>query len=368
VASILKREGPVKANGRRSTYWVVRWRDAQHRQRSKNFDRQRDAALFAATLETDRAAGLEYDPTLGRQTTAWWADRWFDTLHDRKPKTVAGYRSRWASQVEPAFGARKVHAITRADVTEWVSGIAEHRSPSTAREAHGVLRAILRHAGDAGALRANPCEGVSLPRNRGSDMLFLDVPQLEELADTITPRYRALVLLGGYEGLRAGELAGLHRADIDLEGRRVTVRRTIAEVNGILHEGTPKTDRPRTVPLVPSVAPILAQHLEQYADDPWAFPSPEGGPLRWGNFMRRHFRPAVQRSPSVPDRLRFHDLRHTAASLLIRLGAHPREISEWLGHSTVTVSLDRYGHLFPSLADRLAEGLEAMRSEFGVRE
>jgi integrase len=86
------------------------------------------------------------------------------------------------------------------------------------------------------------------------------------------------------------------------------------------------------------------------------FSSAEGQPLR-RNFYRRHFKPAV-RNAGLPEALRFHDLRHTCAAILIAQGAHPKEIQERLGHSTIRLTFDRYGHLFPGLDERLRDGLE----------
>lgn len=85
------------------------------------------------------------------------------------------------------------------------------------------------------------------------------------------------------------------------------------------------------------------------------FTSAEGTALR-RNFYRRHFKPAAQRA-DLPPELRFHDLRHTCAALLIAQGAHPKEIQERMGHSTIRLTFDRYGHLFPSLDSRLRDGL-----------
>jgi integrase len=103
---------------------------------------------------------------------------------------------------------------------------------------------------------------------------------------------------------------------------------------------------------------MLAEHVGRYPNaDGWVFSSAEGGPLRRSNFYRRHYKPAVARA-GLDAGLRFHDLRHTCAALLIAQGAHPKEIQEHLGHSTIRVTFDRYGHLLPNLAERLTEGLD----------
>ena len=107
------------------------------------------------------------------------------------------------------------------------------------------------------------------------------------------------------------------------------------------------------------VANELAAHLENRPDDPDAlvFTSPEGSTLNHKNFYRRHFKPTVT-TADLPTEMRFHDLRHTCAALCIALGAHPKAIQERLGHSSITVTLDRYGHLFPKLDETLTTRLD----------
>jgi integrase len=101
---------------------------------------------------------------------------------------------------------------------------------------------------------------------------------------------------------------------------------------------------------------MLGEHIGRFpTEDGYVFSSPRGGPLR-RNFYRRQFLTAVAQAGFAP--LRFHDLRHTAASIAIANGAHPKEIQERLGHSTIRVTFDRYGHLFPTLDERLRDGLE----------
>lgn len=103
---------------------------------------------------------------------------------------------------------------------------------------------------------------------------------------------------------------------------------------------------------------MLTAQVDAYASsEGFVFASAEGTPLR-RNFYRRHFKPAVARA-SLPAQLRFHDLRHTCAALLIAQGAHPKEIQERMGHSAIRLTFDRYGHLFPSPDVRLRDGLEA---------
>jgi integrase len=147
---------------------------------------------------------------------------------------------------------------------------------------------------------------------------------------------------------------------LDLLRRSVDVRESLADVKGKLVFGPTKTYANRTVRLPGFLAEELTAHLagrSQRPDD-LVFTGPSGAPVRHNLFYVRHFKPAVARA-GLPAALRFHDLRHTCAALLVAQGAHPKAIMERLGYSSIQVTLDRYGHLLPGLDESLTDGLEA---------
>ncbi len=141
--------------------------------------------------------------------------------------------------------------------------------------------------------------------------------------------------------------------------RWVEVAETAEEIHGGVIYGPPKTYSRRRVELPSGLADELADHLAQRPGDPggFVFTAPNGGPLRHTNFYARHFKPAVARAGIDPT-TRFHDLCHTAAALMIAEGAHLLVVKERLGHSAITVTADRYGHLFPSLEAALTAKLD----------
>ena len=195
-------------------------------------------------------------------------------------------------------------------------------------------------------------------------MRFLTPEEVEHLANTIGPEYSTLVRFAAYTGLRAGEVAALKVKRLDLMRGSVNVTESLSEAHGEVQLGPTKTYASRSVALPRLLVDDLAEHLavRGIADDPEAFvfATPTGEPMRPSNWYPRHFKPAVEAAGLAP--LRFHDLRHTCAALLIAQGAHPRTIMERLGHSSVTTSLDRYGHLLPSLDEALTEGLDEVMS------
>ena len=290
-----------------------------------------------------------------------WAEEWLRTAVHLKPKTLAGYESILRRRLLPRFATTPVDALDQLDVRRFVADLAAAGdAPGTIRNTFNVLRLVMGTATGSGALPTNPCTGVRLPRSRRQEMLFLEPPQLLALADAIAPRFRSLVLVAGYTGLRAGGLGALRVGRIDLVRRRLVVDESLAEVNGTLVFGPTKTHASRAVALPPFLCRTVAEHLARYppSADGLVFTSPTGRPLRHDLFYARHFKPAVARA-GLPPALRFHDLRHTCAAMLIAQGAHPRAMMERLGHSSIEVTLDRYGHLFPSLDATLVDGLEA---------
>jgi integrase len=257
----------------------------------------------------------------------------------------------------PAFGTRPLASITPSDVRAFVLSLtATGKAPATVRKSYNVLTSVMSAAVTEGLIGRTPCVGAKLPAVQRREMRFLTADELQALAGNVGERYVALVLLAGYVGLRWGETAGLRRERLRLLEKKLDIVETLIEIDGgRLESGPPKTGN-RTVTLPGYVVEVLAEHMARFPSDIYIFTSPAGAPLRRRNFGRRVFAPAVERTRLSP--LRWHDLRHTAAALAIASGAHPKAIQERLGHSSIQVTLDVYGHLFPSLEETLAERLD----------
>jgi integrase len=218
---------------------------------------------------------------------------------------------------------------------------------------------IMRSAVETGLLKTNPCTTVRFPRIERTEMRFLSPPEVVRLADAIHPRYRAVVFLGAYGGLRAGELFGLRVDRLDLVNRHVDVMEQVVEVSGYLHFGPPKTRAGRRRVSLPSVVTdALTAHLEAYPSAEFVFTGPDSGTVRSNAWRQRFWLPAIKKAEVAP--FRIHDLRHPAVALWIAAGASPREIASRAGHSSVSVVLDRYGHLLPGTEERVNEVLDRL--------
>ena len=183
-------------------------------------------------------------------------------------------------------------------------------------------------------------------------------------ADATEPRYRPMVYLAAVLGLRWSEVAGLQVGRLDLLGGAVTISATLAEPNGVPELADVKSAASRrTLPLPPFLVAMLAAHLQAEGvtgaqRDAFVFTSPQGGPLQARNFRSRVWDPAVRRAGL--DGLTFHELRHTAAAVLIAEGFHAKVIQQRLGHASSKTTLDIYGHLLEGVDAGVTARLEQL--------
>ena len=261
----------------------------------------------------------------------------------------------------PRFADQQLGAITQSDIRIWVAGLTSRGlAPATVILAYGLLSKVLTAAVDAGLIASSPCRKVPLPKIEHEEMRFLGPNEVERLAQAIDQRYRALVLVGCYGGLRIGELAGLRRSRVDLLRGTIDIAEIADETSGRLTYGPPKTRSSRRVISLPR--PVVAELENHIADvtDPreLVFPAPLGGGLRVNSWRRRFWVPAVKAAGLLP--LRPHDMRHTAVALWIAAGATNLEVMRRAGHTSSAFTLDRYGHLFPAADDALRDRLGEM--------
>ena len=348
-----------RGNGR----WRARYRGPDHREYSRTFARRIDAERFLASVESRKNVGGWIDPRRGRLTLAAWVEVWARSIVHLKPSTLSGYESLLNRYILPGFGSVALARIEPVDVREWVAALTERGlSPARVRQAYQLLSAIMKSAVESEYIGRTPCIGAKLPRIQEREMHFLSAEQVEALAEA-AGESSLLVYVLAYTGIRWGEAAALRRGRCDLLRHRLHIKESLAEISGRKIFGPTKTYQERQVGLPQFLARMRAQHLESLPSDPdtLVFTSRKGQPLSNPNFRNRVWLPAL-RDAGLPGDLRIHDLRHTCASLLVAQEAHPKAIQAHLGHSSITVTLDRYGHLFPDALDELAVGLDAQRA------
>lgn len=311
-------------------------------------------------LHDDRRRGEYIDPRRSRELFKIFAEKWLQTKVDKKPKTFASYESSLRVHVLPFFGAMPLASVQREDIQAWIAKMrAKGKTSSTIRKAYQTLSAILTEAELSKRIPRSPAYRIELPAPEKGTQRFLTPEQINRLADAIMPRYRVLVLVGAYLGLRWGECAGLQFADLDLRHGFALIHRTISEVSGTLHV-VPTKGKPAVIPLPNFLCRELEQHIARFVGaDGSVFTSPKGGPLRH-NVYKRFYKPALVEAELDPQ-LRFHDLRHTSASIAGSRqygGETAKVVQQLLRHSSQQVTTETYMHLFPEDMARLRESLD----------
>lgn len=343
------------------------------------FASKTSANHWLVDIEASLRRGDLPDLALGRMTFEDWAKRWLKSKQ-AKAKTLDGYESNINTHLIPWFGRLRLNAITRADVVDFIAYTIDKHSEHVAANCKTVLSSLMNEAKHNGAITKNPAERVKVKRARRRDMVFLSRKEVERLAFEIShppikprggehrrkeyPEYSLLVRFAAETGLRSGEIAALRVGRLDVINRRVHVAEAVSEVkkerdaSGLVYD-EPKTYERRSVPIPKTLANELANHLLTRPSDPnaFVFTASRGGPLRHRNFYKSFFKPAVERAEINP-KTRFHDLRHTYAALLIEAGAHPLSVKNRLGHSSIKVTYDRYGHLFPHMEENLTNRMD----------
>jgi integrase len=281
-------------------------------------------------------------PDAGLVSLADFAQSWVAERPNLRPKTVQLYEGLVRIHLVPALGRLAVQDITEPHVRRWRKNLLDAGvGPVTVAKAYRLLKAILNTAVDDGLIRRNPCRLNGAGQENSPERTVLTLRQVFDLADAIDPRYRALIYLAVFCGLRWGELAALRRRHIDLPGGVLRVEASVAElIDGSLVTGPPKSaagKRQLTIPA--SILPDVAAHLDRYTlpgDDSLIFTGPKNAPLRRSNFTRQW------RTVTVATGLtgfHFHDLRHTGNMLAAATGASLRELMDRMGHSTTRAAL-----------------------------
>ena len=342
-----------------SGHWRARLGLEDGSRSSATFNTKVEADAWLAAQRTDQSRGAWVDPRRGELTFGGWVEAWWSTTTNLRPSTRARDRGYIDRYLLPVFQAYTVGSISQLEVRGWVAGLTDDGlAPATVVKAYQILAKIMGAAVDGGLIATTPCRRVPLPRVERHEMRFLTTDEVARLADAIHPRYRALVLLGAYGGLRIGELAGLRRDRVDILRRRVEVAEILVEVAGRISTGPPKTRAGRrNIALPRFVLTELNDHLANWSSEDHVFTAPQGGPLRVPAWRRRFWNPAVAEAQLEP--LRPHDLRHTAVALWIAQGASPKHIAARAGHTSVAFTLDRYGHLYPDAEDTLMDRLDS---------
>lgn len=360
--------------------WIVRifmGRDEKGKRRYVNHTihgTKKDAETYRNASIRDKDLGVFVEPAA--ITFNEYLDKWLETAARPRlrERTFESYEDVLRLYIRPALGSKKLSDIRPLDLQSLYSGLQERGlSARTIRYAHSVLASSLTQAVKWRMAAQNPALMVELPRSSRKEMAALSPDDAARfLAEAARDHLGVLFAFALTTGLRPSEFMGLQWKDIELGNGIVTVCRTLVRrKGGGWYYGEPKTPRSRrNIPLPASMLRALISHKRQqaetrlkagaeYQNNDLVFATGDGTPLLLRNIIRRHFRPILKRA-GLPETLRLYDLRHTCATLMLSAGVHPKVASERLGHSSVTLTMDVYSHVLPSMQQDATEKLESI--------
>ncbi len=347
----------------------VRYRKPDGTQTDKRgFKRKLDAETWAAEHVTVAKAHGEYvDPTSGRVTVAALYEEWLAAKKVRvKPSWLRTIEITWRTHVEPEWGGRQVAGIEHGEVQRWVGGLAAKRSASVTTRAVQILSGVLERAVRERRIPSNPATGLELPRRRRKTHVYLTIDELMSVANEARWR-RPIVLTLGLCGMRWGELVAIRVRDVDLDRGRIHIRGSATQVGTRIVYDDTKSGDGRLIMFPEVLRPVFAAQMDGRGPDDLLFTAP-GHPR--DEFMysgsgatnRRDgwFEMAMRRADLGRGHMTVHDLRHTAASLMVRAGANVKAVQRQLGHRSAVMTLDVYADLFDDDLDDLSQAMSDM--------
>lgn len=340
---------------------------------------KKEAEVALVRLVDQVNQGFYEAPT--KQTVAEYFREWIDSTKTRlRPSTWESYRINVVAHIVPHIGPRRLQALTPTTLNSFYATLLQDGSrkdgqkgglsPRTVRYIHTIIRKALKDAVRWGRLSRNVADLADPPQRVNKEMRTWTVDELRRFLERVrTDRLYPVWLLAATTGMRKGEVLGLRWVDVDLNASRLAVRQTLISIGYRTEFSSPKTARgsrsialdSQTVAALRSWKVCQAQERLAVGQDWMAsglvFTNEDGSlihPDRFHNLFERHVREA--RLP----RIRFHDLRHTHASLALQAGIHPKVVSERLGHASIAITMDTYSHAIPALQEDAAERVAAL--------
>jgi len=348
--------------------WLVRWRSESGEQCKRSFPRRsgRDpetcAEAFDAQRYADEARGEWIDPRIGRTPFQNYALAWMKSrLH--KTGTVDTYELHLRNHIMPVFGNYGLAAIRPTMVQQWIKDLQSGKglAPRTIETIYVIFASIMRGAVRDGYIRKTPCVDIRLPEISKTIVRLLTPAQVLALAAAMPQRYALLVLLGAGAGLRQGEAFGLALDRIDADAGMIIIDRQVVVVDRCPVLAPPKTSASlRDVPMPRFLLDAVTDHAARLKLDASGLlcRTPRGTLLRRDYYNREIWKPAIA-ATKLPGDATFHDLRHTFASTALAEGVPISEVSRWLGHKSITTTVDLYGHLVPEASGRARDALDS---------
>lgn len=370
--------------------WKVRYRDANKRQTSETFKTSADAKRFCRWLSdfSVEDALQQLESVQGEEPTSPTVESWCRDHIEHLTGVTDGTRRRYRSYVNNDLGKLAnlaIDSVTPRVVSQWVRSLETSGvSGKTIKNKHGFVSAAMQTAVESGLIPSNPCKGTRLPRSITEPMVFLTHEEYTRFLGCFHDRWVPFVQVLFGTGLRWGEITALQCGDIDVEARTLSVIRAWKEGDGKPFLGPPKSRKSRrTITVAKETAGVLRELIDGRSPTAWVFTNSAGEPIKSTTFHDHVWQPAVRLANGEPaqgdrkriarnypepltqpigKRPRVHDARHTCASWLLLAGVPINYVQYFLGHESITTTVDRYGHIMPAGREIVSGALSAALS------
>lgn len=365
--------------------WRCRWytiEGSTRKQHSKSFARLTDAEAFQASMEDDVRQGRYANPNDARRKFKDIADMWLRSKNNVSEGVRARYECELRVYVNPKWAEVPIGSITHDNIARWVSELSTGEYPVELHWKHEpkplsprsiksivkvVFAGVLDYAVKVRYLIDNPARDVQVPKPEYKDLVFLNIHEIEALADAAEqvgrPIDALIIRFQSYVGTRINETFALQTGDVDLQKRQIRVRRTWKNSAKTQRLGPPKSGRPRTVAIPKFLVKPLRELMKGQPETAYVFRAIKGGHINDHNWRRRIWHKAVERAKLQDvEGLTPHSLRHSYAAIAIKAGADVKILQRQMGHSSASLTLDIYGFLFPERLGQVADAVDAERA------
>lgn len=340
----------------------ARWRTSSGLQAEKGgFLDKKSALHYAQEQEALERRNIKTKPSETSMTLYEFVQmHWSESL-DVTRQTKRDYERALNSHIIPVFGGTSMQDILPMDIEKWTVALGNlGLSPRTVEKHRNLLAAILKKAHQNGFINKNPFVGMRFKKAKsGKQNQPLTYEQICSITSAMTPQHSMLVWLGFWTGMRPSEALGLTLGQLDFQRGRIHIDRQLSRERSEVWttSGLKTYKSKREIGFPRELQQKISEHVEKHGLGPQQLilQNRVGGILRYADAATAYRKHASR--VGIPKGEGLHQLRHTCVSMLISKGAHPKEIQDWVGHASISETMDTYGHLFPNAMSDLTDKL-----------